>query len=212
MPGVQTQPARKTLEYQISRLDSILDGLAENLSEAVAGAVRDGVGGVVREAVQIAVKEAVQTVLTHPEINPQRTSALQSNLPVRQTCHASQSVGEACARLRSQAREVRHACAARVRLSLAQGCDRVGRLMHVAWLWRGPLILGLAIGLLAGLSTYVLGPLLAALLTGLLAGGVTLGAVCLRSSPHNCASQELPNSATPGNAPDPDPLPLPFHP
>ena len=55
---------RKSLSEQIDRLDSLLDGLADNLNAAVADAVRDAVGGAVREAVQATLLE----LLAHPEI------------------------------------------------------------------------------------------------------------------------------------------------
>src|SRR3954447_24035713 len=56
--------ARKTLADQIDRLDRVLDGLAEDLNEAVAAEVQRAVGRAVREAVQAAFKE----VLTNPEL------------------------------------------------------------------------------------------------------------------------------------------------
>src|SRR6516162_2581245 len=51
--------ARKLLEHQLDRFDSILDGLADALNESVADAVRDAVGQAVREAVQAVVAELV---------------------------------------------------------------------------------------------------------------------------------------------------------
>jgi hypothetical protein len=51
--------ARKSLEHQLDRFDSILDGLAVALNESVADAVRDAVGQAVREAVQAVVAELV---------------------------------------------------------------------------------------------------------------------------------------------------------
>jgi hypothetical protein len=54
-----TRP-RKSLADQIQRLDSILDGLSENLNEAVATAVK--------EAVTTGVQQAIVEVLTNPEL------------------------------------------------------------------------------------------------------------------------------------------------
>jgi hypothetical protein len=51
---------RKTLASQIDRLDSILDGFADNLNEAVATAVK--------EAVAVSVQQAIVEVLTNPEL------------------------------------------------------------------------------------------------------------------------------------------------
>jgi hypothetical protein len=50
---------RKSLEGQLDRFDSILDGLAGALNESVADAVRDAVGQAVREAVQAVAAELV---------------------------------------------------------------------------------------------------------------------------------------------------------
>src|SRR2546421_5866041 len=51
--------ARKSLEHQLDRFDSILDGLADALNESVVDAVRDAVGQAVREAVRVVVAELV---------------------------------------------------------------------------------------------------------------------------------------------------------
>lgn len=50
---------KKTLAYQLDRLDSILDGLADALNGAVADAVKQAVGAAAREAVKVALAEAV---------------------------------------------------------------------------------------------------------------------------------------------------------
>jgi hypothetical protein len=55
---------RKTLASQIERLDSILDGLSENLNEAVTTAVQQAVTAAVHEA----VKQAVIEVVTNAEL------------------------------------------------------------------------------------------------------------------------------------------------
>jgi hypothetical protein len=60
--------ARKSLEHQLDRFDTILDGLANALNESVADAVKDAVGQAVREAVQAVVTELVA--------NPQVARAL----------------------------------------------------------------------------------------------------------------------------------------
>src|SRR6476659_7505564 len=55
---------KKTLAYQLDRLDGILDGLADALTGVVADAVRQAVGLAVREAVEVAARE----LLTRPEL------------------------------------------------------------------------------------------------------------------------------------------------
>lgn len=49
---------KKSLAYQLDRLDSILDGLADALNGAVADAVKQAVGTAAREAVKVALAEA----------------------------------------------------------------------------------------------------------------------------------------------------------
>lgn len=48
---------KKSLAYQLDRLDSILDGLADALNGAVADAVKQAVGEAAREAVKVAMAE-----------------------------------------------------------------------------------------------------------------------------------------------------------
>jgi hypothetical protein len=59
---------RKTLASQLDRLDMILDGLAENLNEAVAMAAANGVKEIVNVAVQEAVSAALVEILTNAEV------------------------------------------------------------------------------------------------------------------------------------------------
>src|SRR5437868_9593060 len=58
-PAAANGRVRKSLEHQLDRFDSILDGLAEALNESVADAVKDAVGLAVREAVGAVVAELV---------------------------------------------------------------------------------------------------------------------------------------------------------
>ena len=50
---------KKSLEFQLNRLDTILDGLADALNGAVADAVKKAVEPAAREAVRIALEEAM---------------------------------------------------------------------------------------------------------------------------------------------------------
>src|SRR5262245_36887211 len=59
---------RKTLASQLDRLDMILDGLAENLNEAVAMAAANSVKEIVNVAVQEAVRAALVEILTNVEV------------------------------------------------------------------------------------------------------------------------------------------------
>src|SRR5262249_24401870 len=59
---------RKTLASQLDRLDMILDGLAENLNEAVAMAAASSVKEIVNVAVQEAVRAALVEILSNAEV------------------------------------------------------------------------------------------------------------------------------------------------
>lgn len=59
---------KKTLAFQLDRLDSILDGLAEALNGAVAEAVKETVGQAARDAVKVALDEAMsQATIEKPK-------------------------------------------------------------------------------------------------------------------------------------------------
>jgi hypothetical protein len=60
--------ARKTLASQLDRLDTIIDGLADNLNEAVALAAADSMKEIVNVAVQEAVHAALVEVLSNAEL------------------------------------------------------------------------------------------------------------------------------------------------
>jgi hypothetical protein len=72
---------RKTLASQIDRLDSILDGLAENLNDAVATAAAEGVKAVVSLAVQEAVHSALVEVLSSAEIQKRLAASQAMSIP-----------------------------------------------------------------------------------------------------------------------------------
>jgi hypothetical protein len=67
--------ARKTLAFQLDRLDSILDGLADALNGAVASAVEGAVERAVKQAVGEAVRETLQAVVTEVVSNPDLLAA-----------------------------------------------------------------------------------------------------------------------------------------
>src|SRR5215469_1704920 len=66
---------RKTLASQLDRLDTILDGLAENLNEAVAMAAANSVKEIVNVAVQEAVRAALVEILTNAEVQKRLINA-----------------------------------------------------------------------------------------------------------------------------------------
>src|SRR5262245_45363430 len=66
---------RKTLASQLDRLDTILDGLAENLNEAVAMAAANSVKEIVNVAVQEAVRAALVEILANAEVQKRLINA-----------------------------------------------------------------------------------------------------------------------------------------
>jgi hypothetical protein len=66
---------KKSLEFQLNRLDTILDGLADALNGAVADAVKKAVEPAAREAVRLALEEAMTQL---PKQEPARPGPLAS--------------------------------------------------------------------------------------------------------------------------------------
>jgi hypothetical protein len=70
---------KKTLSFQLDRLDTILDGLAEALNGAVAEAVKEAVGPAAREAVKVALNEAMaQAAVEKPQREVEKAPAAPS--------------------------------------------------------------------------------------------------------------------------------------
>jgi hypothetical protein len=169
-----------SLSEQIQRLDSILDGLAENLNAAVADAVK--------AAVAVAVKEAVEAVLTEVLTNPQIMRRLlpvtpptvapkkQGDSPSFQH-RARQRLGQAWKWLRSHLSSAACKVCTYVQATCQRGvartkqvCGRIGGLAQqvrvVALFWR-PLLIAISIGLILGTAAYFAGPWLSAVAGGM---------------------------------------------
>jgi hypothetical protein len=73
---------RKTLASQLDRLDTIIDGLADNLHEAVAMATTEAVKEVVTVAVQQAVHSALVEVLTNSDVRKRLAGNVQPSVPL----------------------------------------------------------------------------------------------------------------------------------
>lgn len=190
---------RKTLSSQIDRLDATLDGLAENLNDAVAMTIKEVVGRVVREAVETAIKE----VLSNPEL---LRAALAQHIPtasVAQPEPKRQSIKEGLKGCWSWLKEktvqktvqltqgARRLCnwglqklqslwvlpsgwlACLLLVCRRGGCQLV-KLAQVGWRHRQVVGISLSVGALLGLGSYLSGPLIASLLSGFC--GATLAA------------------------------------
>lgn len=193
---------RKTLGSQIDRLDSMLEGLAENLNDAVAQAVKETVSQVVREAVAVTVQE----VLSNPELlraalarhmpptpeaqpapMPQRrsfTAVIQSGWSWlgRQVTQAKEKLGQGLTWCAEKVRQVGAALWNRRRRWLAccvGTMTALGTAGLALWRLRRSCALALTAGLLAGVSGYFGGPLLCALLSAVGGMALTLSAMLL---------------------------------
>jgi hypothetical protein len=171
---------RKTLASQIDRLDSILDGLAENLNEAVA----DGVKGAVTVAVQEAVHAALVEILSSAQVR--RRLSVQPPVLVRLAEKArscwSWLAGTAKA-VWSKVIATATAAGDKVR----QAPQRVVRCARTGWMlmttlaslakrFRTQLLVALAVGLLVGVVCYVAGREVASVVCGLAASVGSLAA------------------------------------
>ena len=186
---------RKTLASQIDRLDSILDGLAENLNEAVA----DGVKGAVTVAVQEAVHAALVEILSNAEVR--RRLSVQPPVLVRLAEKArscwnwlagtakavwSKVVATATAagdKVQAKVRPFVTEATAKVR----QAPQRVVRCVRTGWMlmttlaalarrFRTQLLVALAVGVLVGVVCYVAGREVASVVCGLAASVGSLAA------------------------------------
>ena len=171
---------RKTLASQIDRLDSILDGLAENLNQAVA----DSVKGAVTVAVQEAVHAALVEILSNAEVR--RRLSVQPPVLVRLAEKArscwSWLAGTAKA-VWSKVIATATAAGDKVR----QAPQRVVRCARTGWMlmttlaslakrFRTQLLVALAVGVLVGVVCYVAGREVASAVCGLAAFAGSLAA------------------------------------
>src|SRR5262245_5280802 len=164
--------ARKSLSEQIDRLDSVLDGLADNLNAAVADAVRDAVGGAVREAVQATLLE----LLAHPEIKSLLQTATASFVTPPPPKPPSGD-GEDRPGLRDRLGAAGAWAGPHARAA-GQACSRGARWLKAGllgvWQLRTCLLTAVGLGAAVGLSAYFAGPWLSALAGGALGCAVSL--------------------------------------
>jgi hypothetical protein len=189
MPAPANGRARKSLEGQLDRLDSILDGLADALNESVADAVKETVGLAVKQAVEAVVAE----LLTNPLVVKKVAEAhgLDAAQPVspapartwRDRLAAGwRAVKEIAAAVFAQIRRavvsVRGSAVAATAVVAAAVAERVrsvrtvlGLVTAVARLTRRRLWIAAAIGLVLGVGCYLGGPAVGGWVSGL-AGSV----------------------------------------
>jgi hypothetical protein len=185
---------RPTLSDQINRLDSILDGLAENLDAAVAAAVKEAAG--------IAIKEAVQGVLTEVLSNPELLDRLRPEPAVTGCPQGPAAPGAAeekrgwlsrlagvvtaaggkvvalTRRAKARVAQLAPRCWETLSANLKNAGRRVKMLSQNVWRflasiastsWRArrPLLVALGVGAVVGGGCYLAGPVVASAVSGL---------------------------------------------
>jgi hypothetical protein len=177
--------SRKSLEHQLDRFDSILDGLADALNESVADAVKDAVGLAVKEAVQAVVAE----LLTNPQVVAKFAEAhgLTRQPPTEPTQAPAQQKPGWRERMKARWCAVRSA-AARAKGWVVAKVAGVGRKVWSSVTFVGRLAaasrkntaVAVGTGLLVGAGCYWAGPIVASAACGLAASVAIVVAGLLR--------------------------------
>jgi hypothetical protein len=151
-PSTNGRPQRKQLGYQLDRLDSIIDALAEGLPGAVADACRDGA--------RQAVKDVILELLTNPELRtliaglapPSQASAAAPATAARVAEHAPTKPAF-WGRLKAVCKVAREAVARRCRSATAAVVTTARTLSAVLPL-RKILLTGAGVGVAVGVVSY----------------------------------------------------------
>jgi hypothetical protein len=174
---------RKTLASQLDRLDTIIDGLADNLHEAVAIATANVVKETLTVVVQEAIRGALVEILTNAEVLKRLATNVQPPVPliVRLAAKARScwswlkgTVKGACSKVKQMVSSLATATSTRVQQARQQVVQRA----KTCWMWtvaltalakRFRLQLGVAagVGVLAGVVCYMGGREIASLGCGL---------------------------------------------
>jgi hypothetical protein len=148
---------RPSLSEQIDRLDSILDGLANALNEAVATAVKEAVGVAVKEAVQVVLAE----VLANADVLGRLRNVSTAVAPDSHEEIRPNALKRFLGRARRLASRCWQACASVPR--------RVGNLLTAGWVrlgalrqFRVPILTAIGVGAVVGAGAYFAGPYVAA--------------------------------------------------
>ena len=184
MSGTNTngRPPRKSLATQLDRLDTILDGLANGLNEAVVTAVK--------EAVVVAVEAVLREVVNNPELQRRlQPEPVAAAVPTTAQPGLVRPAGAAIGRgLRNcwswLAGKARSLCGRATTLVNAGVPALLGRVCRdltafarriwsgvvvaavLAYRYRRALVIALAVGTLIGLGCYLAGPGVASFVSG----------------------------------------------
>jgi hypothetical protein len=175
---------RKSLEGQLDRFDSILDGLAVALNESVADAVRDAVGQAVREAVQAVVAELV----ANPDVAKALAAAHGLSAPTARPPEPAAPRGPSWRdRLRARWHRLRSGVAAVTGRVIGAVADRLRRTRAVLTAavrlaradCRGVTLAAL-VGVVVGVGCHLCGPAIASTVGGVLSAVLALVGWLLR--------------------------------
>src|SRR5262245_45350351 len=169
------QAQRKQLSHQIDRLDHLLDGLSEALTEAIGDAVKAAVGQAAREAVAASVREVLSTpaLLRAALAKHEPPAPPAAPLPEARLLTMKEALSAALAglwpRARRAASAARQAPRAAWRWALRQlreGLSKAARVLfgaaRGAWRFRAAAVAGLSAGAALGALAYVSGPAVSA--------------------------------------------------
>jgi hypothetical protein len=165
---------RKTLASQLDRLDTIIDGLADNLHEAVALATANVVKETLTVVVQEAVRGALVEILTNAEVQKRLASQhvnVQPPVPLMvrlaakaRSCWSwlKSTMKGACSKVKQMVSSLSTVTAAKVEQARQQVVQRA----KMCWMWtvalaalvkrfRVQLLVAVGIGLLVGVACYM---------------------------------------------------------
>lgn len=170
------KPQRKQLSEQLDRLDNILDTLSEGLN----GAVADAAG----QAIHLALKDALVEIMTDPNLRARLHQATAPESPHEPSQPAKRpgfwarlkaKAGQTVAAVGHTVSQAVHGAARRVQAIAAAAAEKVraigdlGRLKELVQV-------GLGIGMVVGLASYLAPHAMAALVAGI-SGAVAATAV-----------------------------------
>jgi hypothetical protein len=175
---------RKSLEGQLDRFDSILDGLAGALNESVADAVKDAVGQAVREAVQAVVAELV----ANPDVAKALAAAHGLTVPAAPPPEPALPRGPTWRdRLRARWHRLRSGVAAATSRVIGAVSDRLRTTwmvltaaIRLARADRRGVTLAALVGVVVAVGCHLCGPPVAATVSGVLSAVLALAGWLLR--------------------------------
>jgi hypothetical protein len=168
MPANGTRVPRRTLADEITKLEQLLDGLADGLNAAVAEAMREAAGGTVREAVRAALAEA----LAGPEVARLVAAAAPTAVSIGRKPSAMDRLRALCRRAAGAVHALRRRCHEAAAGLVGDVAATAASAWQSRWLLRRfavQILAAVGVGVALGAAAWYAGPWLASLSSG--AGG-----------------------------------------